>query len=642
MSRTSLILAAHGGGDGSAANMHVEACARQLAATDRFFEVFTALRLGTPSWQDALALAKGDDVVVVPFMTSEGYFCRAALPAALGTGAVQTGRRVRITPPVGTHPRMARIAATRLGALIDGYGLEAEKTVAILCGHGTPRHPESRRAAVNLALRLARRRLCVSCIPAYLEEDLHIEDAPRRLRGYHLVVLPFLIGGAFHAMHDIPRRLVLSPLGAGCDNTECPAGAAEFPLVRRDHDRWIICDDAIGQHEGVVEAILDLARETADVPPGEGSEGKSREGEVRGPECPADQRLESWCPGERVVGAAHRSRPRRIRLGTRASALALWQARHAAALLREGGAEVEVVELTTSGDRDLSRAIAELPGDAPFTDDLDDALRRGEIDLAVHAMKDVPLNPAADLELAAVLTRGDVTESLVSRGGLRLHELPRGARVGTSSPRRRAQLLAVRPDLAPTILRGPVDARVLHVREGRFDAAILATAGLTRLGLEREIAERLSLDEFLPAPGQGALVIAVRKADDAVAATVRALDDAGTRAAVTAELEFLRAFDGEEGIVAAALATRAASSAWATSATCAVRGICGDGLLLRARLLTANGVRVWDGCAKGTDPCAVARSAVRRARRAQRAMAMAMARATASSREMAASRELVC
>ncbi|MCC7291395.1 MAG: hydroxymethylbilane synthase [Phycisphaerales bacterium] len=628
MKRTSLILAAHGGGDGSAANLHIEACARQLAATGRFDEVFAAVRLGSPSWQEALELTEGDEVVVVPFMTSEGYFCRVALPDALGASALKAGRKVRITPPVGTHPGVTAIAAARLSDLVDRYALDPEKTVAILCGHGTPRHPESRRAAVNLALRLARRRLCVSCIPAYLEEDLRIEDAPRRLRGYHLVVLPFLIGGAFHAMHDIPRRLGLAPADAAEGEAGGVGGGVNFPLARRDQDRWMLCDDALGRQAGFVEVILERACDAV-----EAGGGEDLEGGVTGCKRPSDHRLESRCPRESGSRAAARrsasasawleSGPRRLRLGTRASALALWQANHAAMLLREAGADVEVVELSTSGDRDLSRAIAELPGDAPFTDDLDDALRRGEIDVAVHALKDVPLNLPADLELAAVLPRGEVTESLVSRDGLRLQELPAGARVGTSSPRRRAQLLAVRADLEPAILRGPVDARVRQVREGRFDAAILASAGLMRLGLEHEIAERLSLDEFLPAPGQGALVIAVRKGDDALAARVRALDDAATRAAVTVELEFLRSFDGEDGVVAAA---------WAM---CATQSGCREALLLRARLLTLGGLRLWDGCVKGADSCAVARSATRRARRA-----VASAQGAGLVQEVAASREV--
>lgn len=566
MTRT-LILAAHGGGDESDANVVLRKTAKQVAEQIGFDVGLAAFRLGEPSWLDALRTTAGDFAVVVPVMTSEGYF-HGLLAEDVQAAGLAVPARFSLTSPLGTHADIATLAGDRLRALIGAYDLDPQRTVAVVCGHGTPRHPESRRATVMLALRLARQKRCVSCIPAYLDEDLHIEDAPRRLRGYHLVVLPFLIGGAYHATSDIPQRLGLSAKDA--DPAESPSGLAAARL----DDRWIICDEAIGRLPGIERIIAARAVEGL-------SEG------VGFKDSPTPPR------GVRVDGDNHR-----VRLGTRRSRLAMWQATHVAERLRERGVDVEIVALETSGDRDLTRAIAALDGDAPFTDDLDEALRRGEVDLAVHSLKDVPLALSSEFDLPAILPRGAPGESVVSRDGLRLADLPAGAVVGTSSPRRAAQLLSLRGDLVPVVMRGPVDDRVRQVRQGRFDAAILATAGLVRLGLEHEIAESLPLDEFLPAPGQGALVVQVRRADERVTRLIRALDDAPTRAAVTAELAFLAAFEKLEGVAAAAWATMAA------------------GLRMRARLIALDGRILWDGVVRGDEPEDVAASAIRDASRA--------------------------
>ncbi len=244
-----------------------------------------------------------------------------------------------------------------------------------------------------------------------------------------------------------------------------------------------------------------------------------------------------------------------LRLGTRASRLALWQTHFCAARLRRLGVRTDIVVLTASGDRDLSRPIPDLPSAAPFSDDIERALLEGRIDAAVHCLKDLPLQPTPGLSLAAVLKRGDPREALVSRDGRRLNELPVGAAVGTSSPRRAAQLRALRPDLVPRPIRGPVEDRVRQVRTGHFDAAVLAVAGLQRLGLTAEIAEVFDIRRLMPAPAQAALVIQVRADDRCTAAAIRPLDHAPTRLAVTAELEFQRHFDGQADVAVAALAT---------------------------------------------------------------------------------------
>jgi hydroxymethylbilane synthase len=219
-----------------------------------------------------------------------------------------------------------------------------------------------------------------------------------------------------------------------------------------------------------------------------------------------------------------------VRLGTRGSALALVQARAVAAALGAGGSPAEIVEITTSGDRGIA-------GDkARWIDTIEDALERGDIDLAVHSAKDVP---AASLlrdgmALAAVLRREDARDALV--GAASLDDLPAGARVGTASLRRRAQLLAVRPDLDVVALRGNVDTRLRKLAEGRCDALILAAAGLRRLGREAEIGALLDPAVFVPAPGQGALAVEGR-------AIPAALVDADADAALHAERHVVEALD---------------------------------------------------------------------------------------------------
>ncbi len=223
-------------------------------------------------------------------------------------------------------------------------------------------------------------------------------------------------------------------------------------------------------------------------------------------------------------------------IGTRGSALALAQARIVAAAL---GAGVELRVVRTAGDAS-ERPIAEL-GDGAFVAALEDALRRGEVDVAVHSLKDLPTEERSDLVIAAIPAREDPRDVLVTRerGGLRT--LPRGAVVGTSSPRRAAFLRALRPDIETREIRGNVDTRLRKVREGRYDAIVLALAGLRRLGVAVAADEVLDAADCPPAPGQGALAVQCRASDGDVRARVAALDDANTRRAVSAERALLRA-----------------------------------------------------------------------------------------------------
>lgn len=226
---------------------------------------------------------------------------------------------------------------------------------------------------------------------------------------------------------------------------------------------------------------------------------------------------------------------RRLRIGARGSALSLRHVELAASRMARHGISTELIVFSSTGDRDLTTAIAELPSEAPFVDDLEDALRNGSIDVAIHSLKDMAIEPSLDLAVDAVLPRGSITESLVSSTGATLRQLPAGAVIGTSSQRRRLQIRQLRPDLICKTIRGPVDDRLAQVHAGRFDAVVFATAGLERLNLASAIVETFTRRQFAPAAGQGAIALQVR-ANDAIARGVLApVDDFSTRLATDAE-----------------------------------------------------------------------------------------------------------
>ncbi len=235
-----------------------------------------------------------------------------------------------------------------------------------------------------------------------------------------------------------------------------------------------------------------------------------------------------------------------LRIGTRASALALWQARHVEALIRAlpGAPAVELVPIVTSGDLQTQVPLWAVRGRAFFTKELDRALLEARIDLAVHSLKDLPTELEPELALAAVLEREDPHDALVSRTGQPLAALPSGARVGTSSLRRRAFLARVRPDLQLLELRGNVPTRIERLERGDYDAIVLAAAGLKRLGLEARICERLSPVDFPPAVSQGAIGICAREADADTCAWLTRLEHPATRLAATAERALLRRIEG--------------------------------------------------------------------------------------------------
>ena len=235
-----------------------------------------------------------------------------------------------------------------------------------------------------------------------------------------------------------------------------------------------------------------------------------------------------------------------LRLGTRGSALALWQAEHVTSAIRRqsGAPKVEVVRIETSGDRIQDVALSQVPGQSFFTKEIELALLEHRVDLAVHSLKDLATVLPDGLTLAAILKREDPRDVLISNAGVGLRELPTGARVGTSSLRRRALVGRQRPDVRLLELRGNVPTRIAKLEAGDYDAIILAAAGVRRLGLEGKISALLPPEEILPAPAQGAVAVQIREDDAATLAWTQPLDDASARAETTAERVLLRTVEG--------------------------------------------------------------------------------------------------
>jgi hydroxymethylbilane synthase len=233
-----------------------------------------------------------------------------------------------------------------------------------------------------------------------------------------------------------------------------------------------------------------------------------------------------------------------LRIGSRGSRLAHAQTEIVRDLIKREGIACETIFITTSGDRILDRPLAEIGGKGLFTKELDAALLRGEIDLAVHSMKDVPAPLPPGTRLGAMLSREDARDAFVSSKAASLDALPTGARVGTSSVRRIAQIRRARPDLEIVPLRGNVDTRLAKLDSGAFDAAILAHAGLKRLGLEDRATSLLPISNWLPALSQGIIGIQIRDDDDEVATAVAPLNDGTTAIAIACERAFQLALDG--------------------------------------------------------------------------------------------------
>ena len=267
-----------------------------------------------------------------------------------------------------------------------------------------------------------------------------------------------------------------------------------------------------------------------------------------------------------------------IVIGTRGSQLALTQTRHVVEYLEQAapGLDVKVEVISTTGDRMLDQPLAAIGGKGLFTEELERALRAGSVDLAVHSLKDLPTEEPEGLTVAAVATRATPNDALVCAKWSGLDAIPDGARVGTSSPRRKAQLLSRKPGLAVVDLRGNIDTRLSKVLErGEVDAAILACAGLERIGRTDAIAEVLSPEVMLPAPGQGALGIQARAGDDELLELLGKINDAAAQAETTAERALLAGLGGGCRVPIGALAR-----------------IEGDGLTLQGCVCSLDGATV--------------------------------------------------
>lgn len=302
-----------------------------------------------------------------------------------------------------------------------------------------------------------------------------------------------------------------------------------------------------------------------------------------------------------------------IRVGSRSSRLALWQAetvvaRLTAAAGAAGTIEASIVTLSTRGDEDADRPLPEIGGQGLFTERIEGALRSGEIDVAVHSLKDLPVEDAEGLTVGAVIARDEVRDALVARDRLTLDRLPPGAVVGTSSTRRRAQVLALRPDLAIRPLRGNVETRIRKLEAGEYDAVVLAGAGLSRLGLLGRVSEWLAPERFLPAPGQGAIAVQCRASDGATIALLARIDEPELRAAVEAERGFLRALGG---------GCSAPVGAYARVERIGAVGLAASGqppiIMLRGRVISPDGRRLIEVEGRGPDPGVLARELASRA-----------------------------
>ena len=275
----------------------------------------------------------------------------------------------------------------------------------------------------------------------------------------------------------------------------------------------------------------------------------------------------------------------RIRIGSRGSLLALWQAEHVRDRLIALGHEVSIQVITTTGDRMQDKRLEAVGGKGAFLKEIEEAMLAGEVDLAVHSLKDVPTLLPDGLGLVAVLERADPRDAWIASSGARLDALPAGARVGTTSLRRVCQVRAERADVTVEILRGNVDTRLRKLREGSFDAIVLAMAGLTRLGRAHEVTQPLDAGEFLPAPGQGVIALECRLRDAGISEAVAPLHHLPTHRAVQAERGFLAALGGGCNVPLGAYATGDNGS-----------------LTLRAFVADPEGTRVLRAEKSGADP----------------------------------------
>lgn len=489
-----IILAAHGAGDGSAANTMVRTLARRLETTLVGSRVTASFIKGDPVFHAAIRHADRPQRLLVPLLASDGHFAarlrddaaRASTPAA----------PVTVATPVGAQAAFVDSMVQSVVRVAAAHAFAAHDTHVLVIGHGTTRNARSADSTRALAAAVSTNSGLTAHV-AFLDQSPSIELVLGAIpTTASVLVLPFLFGGGEHALRDVPARVT--------------AGAAR---------------------RGIAASRVVWADALSDIP-----------------------QLASML--ERIVLDQRGARPC-IAVGARGSRLSRVQVELLAERAAEVGVDVRVVPIDTDGDRERSRPLHTFARDDVFTGDIDAALLAGTIDVAVHSFKDVPLAPTPAIINAAVLRRGAVEDVLVSRGDVPLSALPIGARIGTSCARRSLQIRRLRPDVTPVPIRGVVEQRIAQVDAGDFDAVVLAAAGLERLGLQARIARRFSCADIMPAPAQGAIVVQCRvDAPTHVRALLRALDDIATHDSAVAERTFQRIVERHPFGVAAAHATK--------------------------------------------------------------------------------------
>lgn len=536
---TALVLAAHGARSDHGTNALLHGHARSIARRGIFGEVKVAFNLGSPSFSEVLDQINATEVTIVPVMTANGHFCERVLPEELAKNRRYGEVRIRQTLPIGLHPAMAGMVMDRLSDIAREHRLDPSQTLVMIIGHGTRNHSGSRCSAENLVEALRRINGFAQIEAAFLEETPSIEEVFAGSRQQNTVVVPFLIGRGQHVSTDIPEQLGLDP-----------SRFDKLPIRQWVNDRLVICDVAVGTYPGIVDLIIGIA------------------------------------DSEKTTAfSSAKKHDRCVRVGTLDRLNSRWCINHVTQILQAHGVQAEAIEIAAMHEPQTLKSLG-----------LRQALIDGEIDLAVQDLRDLDDTSDEDVELAAVLPRAEVTESLVSARNVRLASLPANSLVGVTNELRAAQLHVVRPDLRLSIITTPVEERLKMVRKGELDATVVATASLRRLGLLHEACETFSFDVILPAACQGIVGIQAIRNGSLDREVYAALDDYNTRQAATAERCFVKAFD--------------ADGSWQTAAYAVVNG----DLSLRARVVSSDGHSMVEVTTCGADPREVADSAIRRIR----------------------------